>query len=307
MSIRYLADDVILVPIFSEFDVVGQRIGFVDACHNFPEFKNGPYVLGAFGALGNPASFHCPWVRNIRDYAYHYAVAALRNRMEPGERFHMLFDRMCIRRAGTAYQGEGWHRDVCEKLNSLPSDKIWGGWINLDLQDQVFTCVPDSSDDPHVGAGFAKADTPPDHMVRQIKVPSGYMVLFRQDILHTITKSRFFENSYRVFVGFRITTSDQPLYDVMDIVTNQKVPPLPSGQMPSMFSANHDSCLLYKQTIPWSDAAVHDIWKQERTIRGGTVVRVVPRFIRRGLLEVLGMTYEKYSEEEIKQLLPHFI
>ena len=290
-----MADDVIVVPCVRQEILGDQRTNFLLTCKEFPEFKQGTerYVLGSFGALGNPASFHNNWVRQIRCGAYKKALQVIP--VGEDEKFHMLFDRMCTRQAGTTYQGEDWHRDIAS--NSLPGDKVWGGWINFDETNQVFTCVPGSSDDHHTGTGFSKDNPPPRHMVARVQVPPGYMILFRQNILHCITKTKSDHDSYRLFVGFRTTTSNQPLYDVVDITTRQSCPPLPSGQMPPMFSANHDSCLLYKHTIPWSDNAVQDPWKEERTIlKTGKSVRVVPRFIRKGLFEVIGLGYLQYSQ-----------
>ena len=49
----------------------------------FPEFvQDGKkplemYVMGGFGALGNPASFHNPFVRKLRNWIMHMAITQL--------------------------------------------------------------------------------------------------------------------------------------------------------------------------------------------------------------------------------------
>ena len=309
-----LASDIWLIPVLTAEELRGARDGFDAAARSFPEFNQaafGPgdvYVLGAFGAYGNPASFHNPWVRALRNKIHPLAQEALRTAAQPGELFHQLFDRMCLRPAGTTYSGEGWHRDICAGLNSLPSDKIFGGWVNLDDSPQVFRCVPGSSADIRVGQGFAMEEEPAPERVRDIIVGAGWMVLFRQDILHSIPKVRQSFNSYRLFVGFRLTTSEQPLYDVDKIVAEQAVPKLPSGQDPSLFSKNHNSCLLHRVTVPWSDRLLNAFVKQRRLLDNGVrrIHAMAPRVMRHGLRHY-GVAYPGYTQQEKDVLLPHAI
>ena len=57
-----------------------------------------------------------------------------------------VVDRVMIRRPGDKPVAEMWHRDVA--MNAKPTDKIFGGWINLDPHDfepQNFSCVLGSS------------------------------------------------------------------------------------------------------------------------------------------------------------------
>lgn len=312
---RY-SGDVIVCKVLEASELASERLRFDNATRTFPEFTfnspDDPLVLGAFGALGNPASFHNVWVRRMRLTLHPFGVNAIRTTMAPDEKIHQLFDRMCIRRPSTEYKGETWHRDICKGLPGLlPSDRIWGGWLNLDDVDQHFTCVLGSSDDDLNGAGgFAAVGAPSDDQVSVIPVPPGHMIVFRQTIRHCITKVKFRQRSYRLFVGFRVTTSDHPLYDVAAILANQSVPPLPSGQAPTMFSANHDSCLLYRQTIPWSDRAINDIFKEDRLIRAtGKVVRMVPRIIKCGLFwengsDFVDLRYLEYDPHEMDIMVP---
>jgi hypothetical protein len=296
--ILQIADDLFLVSVIDEEDLAPIRRQFDDTSQDFPEFLDGAtlYVLGAFGAYGNPASFHNPLVRILRKIVHPRALKAIRRVTEDGVNVHQLFDRMCLRKAGTAYQGESWHRDVVTGLASLPSDKIWGGWLNLGPSQQSFRCVPGSA--MAVGAGFARAEEPPADQQRTIWIRPGQMILFRQDILHAVTSVKYPEDSYRLFVGFRTTISMDPLYDVMGIVHDMTSPPLPSGQMPPMFSAMHDSALLHRITIPWSDNSIRPEFKQPRNVRG-EIKSVVPRFIRRGV-----DVYPEYTHDDISIMMP---
>lgn len=294
-----VSNDVMLVSVIHPSELGDYRRRFNEVSSEFPEFKQeaftpmDTYVLGSFGAYGNPASFHNPFVRSIRDMVHPEGKKALRHIYgeHSGKMFHQLYDRMCKRPAGSSYQGEAWHRDVASGFEALlPEDHIWGGWLNLDSSQQLFTCVLNSA--VPFGQGFARQGPPPERDITTVKIDPGWMILFRQDILHTVHLSKFNYDSYRLFIGWRVTSSQEPLYDVEDIIQRQTVPPLPSGQYPPMFSAMHDSALLHKKTIPWSDRLIHDFVKDLRTV-GGDPKMVCPRFIRRGLVD-MGKAYIEY-------------
>jgi len=70
---------VVIIPVIKKEEIPGIRKEFINTLRNFPEYIRSPenpdkdskgnqllYVLGGFGALGNPASFHNDLVRNIR-------------------------------------------------------------------------------------------------------------------------------------------------------------------------------------------------------------------------------------------------
>lgn len=137
----------------------------------FPEYavkgRHTQRVLGGFGALGNPSSFHHPFVRKLRrDIKKRIADRLFRPyaRHRYGEqraqtvRLEKLFDRLCVRNKTLfgSVSGELWHRDTYDAKKglrplprTLPSstgdddaaeeDLLFGGWLNLDVQTtQVF-------------------------------------------------------------------------------------------------------------------------------------------------------------------------
>lgn len=171
---------------------------------------------------------------------------------------------------------------------------------------QFFRCVPGSSyDDTPTQVGFIGSDSPPANRVADIKVEPGHFIFFRQPILHCVLKTKVKMDSYRQFVAFRIThgNATQPMFPIGGVISNQSVPPLPSGQIPPMFSLNHNSALLYSTTIPWSDRRVRDELKEDRVLRG-CVVRMCPRIISKGLVD-FGWAYPKYGEDERRIMVPH--
>lgn len=96
-----------------------------------PEAAEWPYVMGGFGAYGNPSSFHNGYVRSLRIISAHTTVPFFRHVAaeldadnpidRPGEDaedgngewfLEHLFDRMSHRKAGTSIMAETAHRDL---------------------------------------------------------------------------------------------------------------------------------------------------------------------------------------------------
>ena len=151
------------------------------AMDEFPEYKvtgrTVQRVLGGFGALGNPSSFHHPTVRAFRRSLKKLTVHPVardyvRKRFGPAGqhvRLEAMFDRLCVRmdefKAPTA---EAWHRDIYDadtyRLRPLPRslpgdelDTLIGGWSNLDHRHQSFVGLVGTHDESFQGGsgGFA--------------------------------------------------------------------------------------------------------------------------------------------------------
>jgi len=257
-------------------------------------------VAGGFGALGNPASFHNPLARKLRKMAYDATkaffaslIALFKQYRNLDMKEEVLFDRMMFRRAGQMPTAEAWHRDVMEKDQVGETDEIFGGWINLDLTSQFFSCIPGS----HLGislynleAGFATVEkmggTPQEvkaakdaltQVKMKINVPPGHIVIFPQYIMHEVVSASQSYNMLRLFTGFRLTTLDKSIYVVNpnkkskkraaptseemvdtlnEIMDKQAVPQLPGGMIPPVYSANHLMCFQNKpfHMIPQNSA-----------------------------------------------------
>ena len=134
-----------------------------DALDECPEFKvkgrDAQRVLGGFGALGNPSSFHHPTIRDLRRLIKREITTPLfeayaRQQGLDDARLEMLYDRVCVRaEAFGNVTEETWHRDIYDGakhgLRALPStldggkrdDEIFGGWVNLSDQPQRFVGI----------------------------------------------------------------------------------------------------------------------------------------------------------------------
>ena len=251
------------------------RAEFIEYVPEKVRAEDAQQVLGGFGALGNPSSFHHPAVRALRGAVKDRVAAPLLREFVAGDpqpqpqpqpwRLEALFDRLCVRhvRFGKP-QREAWHRDQydpdrytgpfeppCRAL--LPGDLVLGGWINCNEtsapagEDQWFSCVPGTHlEDAAPGGGFRPLRDAGAYAARaeKVRVPPGCVVLFFQGLVHEVAPvacGKTAPPSVRLFVGHRLTADDKPLFDgqLQQWVSLQAVPRIPSGQRPPMYSPMH--------------------------------------------------------------------
>lgn len=245
-------DGVAIVPIFNKEQTQGHRKNIQDIF--FPEFLNQqpPYVMGGFGAYGNPSSFHHPHIRQLRQDAYPVMKEFFQKTFQGKTCFlEQMFDRVCVRRAGTSTSKETWHRDVCPRVVDPNQEHVFGGWINLDDEPQYFSC---SLSTHRAGCGSKTgfvAQSTPTSKADRVKIPSGCAIVFYQNILHQVLPKKQKKDSFRLFQAFRVIVSDtqpDPLYPrkmTNKWISDQAVPLLPSDQHPPMYSSNHSSVFLF--------------------------------------------------------------
>jgi hypothetical protein len=332
-------DGVSIVPLLSQEKTRHYRQQFQNI--QFPEFiqHDGSYVMGGFGAYGNPASFHNPIVRELRMETTPHMTEFFKRQFQgafPEETFYIerLFDRMCVRKTGTTIPKETWHRDLNpmtmvlvdkkEKLYTPRSNEhIFGGWINLDDTPQYFSCALSTHTDPIVlkkgrsESGFtAQEKASHDIKPTKVPVPPGHAVVFYQRILHQVAPHRYKQDSFRQFQLFRIVCSSivpEPLFPRETIhkwIHDQATPLLPSGQHPPMFSSNHSSIYLFRDNqhdpIEFSKKIHPHCLKQQTCHSGknkGRSYTIVHRFMT-SLREYGLPLYPSYKEEETKILFP---
>lgn len=174
---------VAVVRAFDEADRAHWNRRLFDAMDAFPEYRakgrEVQRVLGGFGALGNPSSFHHPEVRVFRrmrkKLVFRPLMAGWAKLAFPSAEAHRsvllesLFDRLCVRcEAFNRPVAEAWHRDIygAEQFqlrplpHSLPDghqDVLFGGWTNLDDREQRFVGLVATHVEGTSGrAGFAE-------------------------------------------------------------------------------------------------------------------------------------------------------
>lgn len=219
-----------------------------DAGYNPSTFDNDAFfpVEGGFAAMGNPSSFHNPFVRKLRMAAH---VAVLESGVIPvaaDENFEQVADRLMIRRSGKNPTAEAWHRD--EAKFAVPGDTVYGGWVNLDTdRSQVFSMVPFSANEvAGQNNGFARIEESKHvDLVRysfQTVVPPGYILIFNERTIHEVvarplksleTRGRTGSQlaRCRLFFGWRTTKSTTPITPNLDArLEMQEALPIKSGQ-----------------------------------------------------------------------------
>lgn len=213
--------------------------------------KNTQFVMGGFGAFGNPSSFHHEEVRKLRLAIYNHMFPLFRQAF-PGKYIECIVDRFAKRVFGSSLSPEDWHRDISnikkKQIHGEPDDNIFGGWVNLDTtNEQYFTCVPSTHTDKTTGSGFAKiakTNYPKYKSAKEkILVPPNHLIIFNEKLVHAVTATKTKTDSYRLFMKYRITSNSEcPLFpksEISKIIEEQGVFPLSLEQMPPMYSKNH--------------------------------------------------------------------
>jgi len=214
---------------------------FQDTLKTFAAFKpdTTSYVGGGFSALGNSRSFHNAFVRDIRRKLHNQLLSPLKRLgAARGTPFlELLVDRMLYRPLGTKMAGENWHRD---EAPGNADDLVLGGWINCGTQVEHFICVPTTQLDRHKGKGFLKLKKEdfPSYRQRErtVYIRPGQVLLFNETLIHRVAPSKGEHALCRLFLGWRLTSSTEPLNPITrSQLEQQLVVTLKSGQMPRMF------------------------------------------------------------------------
>jgi len=260
-----VARGAVAIPVIDPQWLPLMQVKFNKALQEFPEYLRDPkdptlvqrpdqstdgpqhikYVLGSFGALGNPGSFHNSFVRNLR-WRLHEQVVPLFSRMRAaGEdrltnqhKVHVIPDRMRILTHDAKISAESWHRDTTPQKFTLDDDIIFGGWVNLDpVKPQRLSALLDShrvlpdlpealSTTGHEGfATFSEDDQAMLTAYRdtlkvddtEVIVPPGHLLIFYQELIHEVVprpkigvralaaNPDLARPEYRLFTAWRLT------------------------------------------------------------------------------------------------------
>ena len=271
------------------------------------------YVMGGFGAFGNPSSFHHEEVRKLRLSIYYHMLPYFKKTFS-GQYLECIVDRFAKREPGTSVSPESWHRDISnvdkkKKIHGEPGDSIYGGWVNLDeTNTQYFTCVPSTHMEDIVGSGFAKitkADIPLYNSKKEkISVPPNHLIIFNEKLVHAVTPSKIKTDTYRLFMKYRITSNPScplfPAAEISKIIDEQGVFPLSLEQMPPMYSKMH--MVNWRDRVAEFSLNFHPQFLEKKKLKTETemrsyVVRFMPSLKEAGL-----ELFSPYSEEEKNML-----
>lgn len=232
-----------------------RRDDLLEEAAQFPEFVPGTekFVMGGFGALGNPSSFHNMSVRKYRQWAHVKLVDTLFkplvNTYDVPDDWYLdhMFGRMTIRVPGEKPSRESWHRDEASVLVAGGDDKVFGGWINLDNVDQFFSCVR-GTHDPNTNKhrGFTKISKEAGRSIRErklshrVRIRPGHMLIFYENMVHEVLPKSVKHKLVRLHLAFRLTRSVQVRPpDLFEKMKSQSAMMIKSGQMPPMYAKLH--------------------------------------------------------------------
>lgn len=280
------------------------------AIRRMQEFRKGAtqHVMGAFGGLGIPSSFHHRLIRWIRMSCYEKAVKVFE---DSGQNIEMLIDRT-MKRVGNIPK-EGAHRDCAQK--ALPGDTIYGGYVNTDVKPQMMRLVPGTQSSTNNGTGFAKLTKEEskayDEKMVTVMVPPGHMIIFHANIVHCVAPQKVKEPIYRVFIGWRLTDSTEPLMGWRrhkEVFNDQGVPPLPSGQEAPMYARLH-WCNWVEQLQRFA-AGLNPVCTTHREVLSGKNIGktyVIPLSPMPSLRDLGLELYPEYTSHELSMYVPNKI
>lgn len=314
LSTELYENGVCVVPVLTKKELKCYHDMFYKELQQFLEYlhhKDNLYVLGAFGALGNPGSFHNKTVRTLRIRLMFSIIPLLSkylSKLKGKYLIEQLIDRMSIRKKNTKLSKESWHRDI--STNIRKDDIIFGGWINLDITNiQKFSCVKGTQilNESEMKKGFAKIDKKEHSILNKkksiIEIPPGHQIIFYQNIIHEVLSIKQTVESIRLYSGWRLTKQSLPLMDLSQRFKDQAIIPLPSGQLPPMYSANHMS-LFKAQTIKWSKETFLSKLLEKKIGSDKIKYTIIPRFMK-SLKDMNLFLYPEYSKSEISIYTPN--
>jgi hypothetical protein len=322
---KYLANDLftqgyVVFPVYTPTECVELLHEFQTTEKAFPEYKRGrielgtklnPYVLGGFGAYGNPASFHNLFVRKIRKkkielipiFGELLKIAEQKNVIPDAKSYKVaeFMDRMCKRIKGTSTTQESYHKDLIPK--GRETDITIGGWVQISGDTSHLSCVPGTHTffPSKSTKGFAQETGKT--CTHEIPVPQGNIVLFFQNLGHCVHSITRKSDTYRVFTVYLLTTHTTHIYDYTSVIDNQGVPRLASDQLPWIYGPNHGSFWLIKLTVPWSKRVFKPEVIVTKTKADGTTYEVVESPMR-SLKEHGFELYPPYENWERNLFIP---
>ena len=263
------------------------------------------FVMGGFGALGNPSSFHHPEIRKLRLALFNYTKSVFAEHFRD-HYIECLPDRFCIRNPGTSLSAESWHRDISNvhknERRGLIDDVICGGWVNLDTNHtQYFSCVPNTHTEHTEDRGFAKINKEEAEQYKarrqRIAVPPNHMLIFNEKTIHEVCPTKQKSKSYRLFMKYRLTKSPDSLFpNNRQIAQDQGVFPLSLVQTPPMYGKLHAAN--WKTRLEEFSQNIHPEFLDTKSLYT-RVQRFMP-----SLKETMLQLFPPYTEEELDILTP---
>ena len=296
-----------VLPVLSPEEVTSTRDRLVLELRRDPYYKdatrawNEGMVMGGFGGLATPHSYHNPVTRELRLRVHEVGVQLC----PPDAVIEQCPDRTMSRAIHQCPGGESWHRD--ESPSAKPGSAIFGGWINLNDHDEYFACCPGSQ---RIGTGgninfqTIPKEERPEWKAREVKVPipPGHLVVFYENIVHRVYTGKK-RREYRLFVGWRIGTNRDELDPTLhERMVRHQVPKIKGGMQPPVYARQHMASWI-ERVAEWSKN-VQDVHCYNHVVRSGKNAGKTFRIAKRYPMNP-DMSYPKYTALELFVLRPH--
>ncbi len=294
-----------------------------DVFKNNPEFIDGRKMMAenekfqqggcAFTHVGQ----HDPFCRLLRVRAHSEVLKKVFGPMLEADsklQFEQCFDRTMIRRPSQTPGKESFHRD--ESPGALPTDTVYGGWINLDPFPQYFSGCPGTHKEVSKNRGFAKIgkEELKKYKGKQKLIPiaPGHIFIFYERMVHEVLPSKKKEDQHRMFLGWRTTYSKEPLVpNVEELIKLQAPMPIKSGQQCTQYSQMHWTNWRPRLS-DWSVKNFKPQFLCKRTVKSGkeagktyTVVQRTMKPLKAPGMEEAGIYhYPEYEPHEIDIMKP---
>ena len=292
-----------------------------DSIHSFREYKStntNIFVMGGFAGLGNPSSFHNPFVRKMRREIHPIAKRIISNSFvdiiqEKKYKFAQEICRMLIRDKGLKPTPESWHRDVSP--NPTDEDEIvFGGWLNLDTKSQYFSCILGTQKYDKTKEGFVM--TKDKALIKKynnqktiIEIPAGALMIFNEKLIHEVLAKAASFVQHRLHMAWRLTTGTQPaISNLLDLLDKQAVIPLKSGQIPPMYAKLHWTN--WRQKIEIFSENIRPECLVTRTVQSGKDKGKKYKIVAEHMNSLDYYKFQKYKDyerEEIDILIPQIL
>ena len=313
----------------------------------FPEFKHHPsfaemagnrvYVCGGTSFCSSPSVFHNEAAQRFRSSSAAHMMPIMTRFLpllgNPDLKLARYLDRIQARPAGVSATSENWHRDA-PPLHA--AGEFWtGGFQNCNETPMKFCAIKGSHifDSPSEGfAGIPKEEHPAlnARLLAQanqedtdekgnIVVPPGHLIIFISTLAHQVYGKAEKEASVKIFLGFRITPYDGsgvyvnkevlPVAAVQQMMTENAVMVLPSGQIPPMYPALYlcNQQNLTNKFLPFErDMLVEGGMRMPLLDAAGKIQHKARREGDRSMksLAELGLPVTAYHEAELAAVVP---
>lgn len=299
------------------------------------------FVLGGFGALGNPSSFHHPLKRRLMNDIYDFIKPKFQELFQFFEDhteykyLSMIPDRFCIRRNDQEVSAETWHKDQSLTKEMAGNTIIFGGWINLDTSiTQRFSCAENELIMPKDSTAYyennaSKGYTPQQSEAlnqkrKTIEIPPGHILLFNELLTHEVIKSKSkskydpTKTSYRCFTKWIVRTTSDPYWSrerLRNYFSQQTQIGMSIYQADApMYASAHSSTAIDKN-IEFSNQLLPQFRTRELHSKKFGDVMVIDRYLGRGNtskndnkpregLTNWGLAFPEYTQSEKQIYIP---